>query len=54
MKSRIKKLEQVAADHHEKEILSKMKEDADILKASLAALENDASKVSIPRKFRSY
>lgn len=45
-------LEAAAADHHEKEVLARMKENLKILEASLDVLENEASNAGVPRKYR--
>ena len=52
MEQRINQLRQVAADHHEKEILQKMEEDREILRASLDELEISASRAALPREYR--
>jgi glutaredoxin len=44
--------EKVAFDHHEKELLAKLKQDREIVAQSIDQLESDASNVSLPRKFR--
>lgn len=45
--------EKVAIDHYEKELLTKLKENREIVSQSIDQLENDASNVSLPRNFRS-
>lgn len=52
MDQAIERKEEVAADHYEKELLAKMKEDREIVQQSIDQLEVDASHVSLPRKFR--
>jgi glutaredoxin len=41
-----------AIDHYEKELLAGLEENRDILAQSIDQLENDASNVSLPRKYR--
>jgi glutaredoxin len=45
-------LEKVAGDDVEKGVVAKLKEERGILEASLDQLENDASNVALPRKYR--
>jgi glutaredoxin len=52
LKAKADHLEEVAADHHEKEVLAKMRTDIELVEGSLGALESDASNVSLPRKYR--
>jgi glutaredoxin len=52
MDQEIARGEKVAFDHHEKELLDKLREDREIVAQSIDQLESDASNVSLPRKFR--
>ncbi len=52
MRGKVKRFEQVAVDHHEKEVLQKMRANQKILEESVDQLEVDASRVSLPRKYR--
>ena len=52
MDQEIARGEKVAFDHHEKELLAKLKEDREIVSQSIDQLENDASNVSLPRSYR--
>ncbi len=47
-----KSAERAAQFDDEKEAVARMKQDKKILEASLDQLENDASNVSLPRKYR--
>jgi glutaredoxin len=44
--------EKEAADHYDKELLAKLKDDREIVSQSIDQLETDASNVSLPRKYR--
>jgi glutaredoxin len=48
----VRELERVAADDREKELLARKKSDLVIVAATLDQLDNDASKVALPRAYR--
>jgi hypothetical protein len=52
VEAEVRELERVAADDHEKELLSRKKSDLVIVVATLDQLDNDASKVALPRAYR--
>jgi mycoredoxin len=52
---RVKQLDRVAVDHHERgEVLPRLQKQLKVVEASLAQLELDASRASLPRKYRAY
>jgi glutaredoxin len=52
MDQEIARGEKVAFDHHEKELLAKLRENREIVSQSIDQLEVDASNVSLPRRYR--